>query len=764
MKGFGSRLLRFPLRTRFVLVLVGIQVLMLAVLIWNNARVVSHTHTQRLIHTARDTAELLAIAAAPRVVEEDYGRLTDLVQVLTRNEEVAYAVILDAQGRTMALSGNPLSKDSPQRLSEADLSRGRMGIYEVAAPLMLGGTEQGRVILGFSTATLYQAIREGRNQGIALALVSVVLTFAAALAAGHLLTRSLHRLAEASRHLASGDFTRRFPVTGQDEVAQLAQSLNTMADALQLRQEELASNYEELELSNEELRTAYEQLERSQAELEQKNAELRASEEKYRTLIESANDAIFVLEPTFGTVLECNDRASALTGYSKTEMRKMRLTDFCDSENRPAVEQHLREIREKEAGTLSALYLFSRTGERVPVEISSRLVAYGESKAILGIARDLTEKKRMEQQLLQAEKLSALGELVSGVAHELNNPLTGILGYSELLLQSPAPPDRETLARIHREAERMRRIVQNLLAFARRSKPEKIPTQVNDLLYQIMELMEYEMRVNNVRVITNLDTSIPCVLADPHQLQQVFLNLINNAYQAMLPGGGTLTLTTAHDPQTRRVRVGFTDTGVGIPPEYLGRIFDPFFTTKEVGQGTGLGLSLSYGIVKEHGGEIRVTSRVGEGSTFQVELPVPELPVAAPPAGARPEGPVSQAALRILVVDDEPIVLSYLSELLRSAGHRVDTAVDGRQALERIATGDYQLIISDIKMPGLSGRDLFHHLSRQRSPLVHRLLFITGDTFSEETQRFLEESGVPHLAKPFGREEILKAIQKVLGR
>jgi signal transduction histidine kinase len=238
------------------------------------------------------------------------------------------------------------------------------------------------------------------------------------------------------------------------------------------------------------------------------------------------------------------------------------------------------------------------------------------------LRRTLGDLRQMQTQLIQTEKLSALGLLISGVAHEINNPLTVVLGYAELLMETHGPPEfRRDLERIRNEALRIKRIVQNLLTFARDHKPERQLVDVNEILRQTLALREHEVRLGNVAVHTRLDEGIPALTADAHQLRQVFLNLILNAEQAMTEatGRGTLEVVSGfHPPST--VRVAITDSGPGIPAEHLPKIFDPFFTTKGVGKGTGLGLSVSYGIVKEHGGEIRVASRPGR-TTFTVELP-----------------------------------------------------------------------------------------------------------------------------------------------
>ncbi|MGQ9631469.1 MAG: ATP-binding protein [bacterium] len=264
------------------------------------------------------------------------------------------------------------------------------------------------------------------------------------------------------------------------------------------------------------------------------------------------------------------------------------------------------------------------SGRAFVLEASPVLGGEDEAIGVVIVLRDVTRDRFIQEQILQMEKLSAVGGLVAGVAHELNNPLTGVMGFAQLLLMEPDLREdvKEDIRKIYREGDRARRIVQNLLAFARKHKPEKRLVDVNHLIENTLELQSYEARANNIRVVKNLDRELPMILADPNQLQQVFLNITSNAYQAMLLRDGERCLTVTTRREGGEIEISFSDTGPGIPRENLKRIFDPFFTTKEVGEGTGLGLSVSYGIIREHGGTITVKSWEGEGATFTILLPL----------------------------------------------------------------------------------------------------------------------------------------------
>jgi two-component system NtrC family sensor kinase len=387
------------------------------------------------------------------------------------------------------------------------------------------------------------------------------------------------------------------------------------------------------------------------------------------------------------------------------------------------------------------------------------------------VAKDISNEKLLQQQLIQSEKLSAIGELISGIAHELNNPLTGVMGYSQLLQLRKDLDERakENLHKINNLALRCQKIVQNLLSFARKQKPERTMSDINDILEKTVELRGYELQVNNIEIARELDGNLPKTIVDAHQLQQVFLNIVTNAEQAMLEahGNGRLIIRTRTNETNTRILVEIIDNGPGIPESYLTRIFDPFFTTKEVGKGTGLGLSLSYGIIKEHGGNIYAQSQMGKGSTFVIELPViislQEDRNLAPewiPQTAQFENLMN--GKRILVVDDEKYILDFFVEVFRALPTKVDTAGDGRIAMKKMQNRDYDLIVTDFKMPQMSGRELFHWIRENRPHLANRIIFVTGDTVSPETRSFFEENQNRYLAKPFKIEEVKEVIQQTL--
>ncbi|MEE9218712.1 MAG: ATP-binding protein [Acidobacteriota bacterium] len=382
--------------------------------------------------------------------------------------------------------------------------------------------------------------------------------------------------------------------------------------------------------------------------------------------------------------------------------------------------------------------------------------------------RERTRKlEEAQNQLLQSEKLSAIGKLVAGVAHELNNPLTGVLGYAQLLLRRKTEKETaRSLERIAIEAIRCKKIVQNLLAFARKQKAERLPINVNNAIERTLALRAYPMKLDNIEIVTDLQTGLPRVLGDFNQLQQVFLNMIINAHQAMIETKRPGRLVVRTQEYEGHVQIEIKDNGSGIPAAVKEHIFDPFFTTKEVGSGTGLGLSICYGIVQEHGGRILVDSEEGKGSRFIVEVPVlveegndagPSQERAPEPAARRvgtEREDDDRQVLQVLIVDDEISVLEILHQALEQEGFLIEHACNGDEALEKIIKRKPDLIISDLRMPGMSGVELYSRVKAMDPILASRMVFVTGDTVSSETQEFLEQSGNACIEKPFDLDEV----------
>jgi len=357
-----------------------------------------------------------------------------------------------------------------------------------------------------------------------------------------------------------------------------------------------------------------------------------------------------------------------------------------------------------------------------------------------------------------------MGHLLAGVSHELNNPLSVVLGQAALLYElHPSPDITARTRKIIQAAERCVRIVKNFLALARQHPPERQSVQLNQVIQEAVELLAYQLRVDDVEVDLRLADDLPTLWADRDQLYQVVVNLISNAQQAMhntrVPR--RLTITTQADPGLAHIVLEVADTGPGVPPALRQRIFEPFFTTKPPGVGTGLGLSLCHGMVTTHGGTIQVESRPGAGAVFVVHLPITTARGASP--AVFPLEPLSAlAGKKILVVDDEPEIAGLLREMLSVDGHQVEIAANGVIALQKLREQTYDLIMSDLRMPRLDGPGLYRALEQYYPELRRRIIGITGDLLSPELQGFLERTAVPTVSKPFSWEEVRRVVQQVL--
>jgi two-component system NtrC family sensor kinase len=382
-----------------------------------------------------------------------------------------------------------------------------------------------------------------------------------------------------------------------------------------------------------------------------------------------------------------------------------------------------------------------------------------QNRSLEAIVRERTER------LLQSEKIATMGSLLAGVAHELNNPLAVVLWQTHLLRESIQEPGVAAgVEKIMTGAERCVRIVRNFLALARQQTPERTHVGLNGLVEDSVELLAYELRNDNVEVVLSLAHDVPILWADGHQLQQVLVNMITNAYHAVRQrpaDARMISITTRLKLPEHAIHIEIADTGPGISPKIRGRIFEPFFTTKPVGQGTGLGLSLCRGIVDEHGGTITVESEPGRGTTFEITLPVTVRPASADaPSATETAPPVGTKT--ILVVDDERDLAEVLVEALGREGYRVEIASNGADALRRLEQDRYDLVVSDTKMPVMGGVELFHEIERRFPTLSKRIVFITGDVLDAEKRRFLESSGAPFLTKPFDLGEVRRVVRRVL--
>jgi two-component system NtrC family sensor kinase len=377
--------------------------------------------------------------------------------------------------------------------------------------------------------------------------------------------------------------------------------------------------------------------------------------------------------------------------------------------------------------------------------------------------REYSYDRDLPARLLQTDKLAALGQMVAGIAHELNNPLTTIMGYGHLLLERQL--DAKALAEVHRicqEAERAARVVRSLLMLARESKLERTTIHLNEIVERTLRLCSYDLQRSGITVVLDLDPQLPPTLANPVQMQQVVLNLIVNSQQAIVESGnpGRVALRTRH--ASGRIFLHVEDNGPGIPADLHERIFEPFFTTKPVGVGTGLGLSIVSGILRQHSGEIQVASTPGAGASFTASFPVSAGRVESTHGKPGPDD--RPPASRILVAEDEPGVAQLILDVLSAEGHQVDLAADGEEVLDRVKAAQYDLVICDWRMRNLDGPELYRSLGdgNGHAHARDRFLLITSDPTICSSSEFLRGVRPPCLTKPFLLPELKSSVAALL--
>jgi two-component system NtrC family sensor kinase len=410
-------------------------------------------------------------------------------------------------------------------------------------------------------------------------------------------------------------------------------------------------------------------------------------------------------------------------------------------------------------------YQCSSNDENLLVAISRQLATTIEKVRLYEeTCRAYEDLRKTQEQLLQSEKMSAVGQLIAGVAHELNNPLTAILGYAQLLeTEGLNPRAQDFVSKLFKQAQRTHRVVQNLLSFARQRKPQRDEVDLRKVLEETLTLRDYDLKSNNIQVETELPSEGAMVVADPHQIEQVFLNIINNAVDAILETGRTGSLKIRITTQNGHVCTLFSDDGAGIKDPK--RIFDPFYTTKNVGKGTGLGLSICYGIVKEHGGDIVASNNPDTGATIEVRLPAVVATAAAAEA-AKPAPRVHEGAIsgRVLLVEEEDAVLEFERDVLAGAGATVVTAKDAEDVKTRLLSEPVDTVIMSGKMAGQWSAKESYPWIRENCPGMenHVLYTFSNSVEPGDGRTFLQENSIPYLVKPFEVGELISQARKLL--
>ncbi len=507
----------------------------------------------------------------------------------------------------------------------------------------------------------------------------------------------------------------------------------------------------------------------AEAKIEQQREALEQSEQRFRTIAEGHPVPLTIVRRSDQKMLYASPPLADLLGIALSDLYNADLRDFYAT---PDDRRRIAEILNERHGVENVEVGVRRPdGSTLPTAVTCRLMDYEGDEALVSSIVDLTDKKRAEAEITrqrealhQAEKLNALGSLLANVAHELNNPLSVVVGYATMQRDlSSDPTSRERALKIHAAAERCARIVRTFLAMARKKQDMHGQVQINDVISSALEIAGYGLRTADIDLDLQLDPDMPDLWGDGDQLTLVFMNLIVNAQHALQDREGEkfLRISTGWDEQT--VWTEFADNGAGVDGAIVKRIFEPFFTTKPQGVGTGIGLSVCHSVVSAHEGEITVASTLKGGALFKVCLPRKEGTASVETTWHETE-PRTRRRGRILVVEDEPEIAEMVAEMLKQDGHDVVVALSGRAALERIDAMEPDLIVSDLRMPGLGGPDLHRLLLDHHPMLAKRMLFMTGDTLAFGLGEFFERTGLPLLEKPLEPEALRFEVQELLTR
>jgi two-component system cell cycle sensor histidine kinase/response regulator CckA len=497
---------------------------------------------------------------------------------------------------------------------------------------------------------------------------------------------------------------------------------------------------------------------------------LRREQEFVRRLIDCFPDLIAVLDRE-GRFTYVTERVKDILGMTPQDFLGKRMGGRTHPEDQPRLAEALQDVMSGRKGDAEIEYRVRHADGSWRTLRGSVGPLFGDAGKISGIvqtARDVTESKRLEEQLAQKEKFAAMGQMMAGAAHELNNPLTAILGVSDLLRERAADDvTRRQVGMILQQARRAAAIVQDLLAFARPPTQALTKLRLDELVRDALNLQQVALSRKNIRVQFTVPSDLPAVEGDRKLLMQVFVNMIENAAQAMsaAPDHGSLEISLACVDD--RIRVTFADDGPGISPENIGKIFDPFFTTKRPGGGSGLGLTICLAVIKEHGGTIEVQSTPGGGATFQIFVPVAmgEAPAASQSATAAKSAPLGSQALSgrtVLVVDDEESIREIIQVGLSARGMKVHAVESSEAALSYLATSPTEIILCDFNLPGLNGDQLFQKVRAQQGDFPSVFVFMTGDLVDPSVSNRYAQEGAGILQKPFSVSALIALLTERL--
>jgi PAS domain S-box-containing protein len=714
-------------------------------------------------------ANSIGAVATPSLLAYNYAALQMAAEGAAGNEGLVYVAIHDKEGALAGAAGRlPESERASVQGAEGpttrDIEVDRPGsrftsehVVEIAVPVLVDGVEQpwGRVRVGLS----YDIVaKELRNLRVQLVLVGFGLAFFAVIGVRLLarrITAPLRSLAEGTAALAKGELTHRIPVTGAKELSDLARAFNSMSDKLQAKAKESSEFQEALERLNSTL----------EQQVWDRTRALEESTAQYKSLVESSPDSILIVQD--GRVRFVNRAFSETFGVSEREVdqSEFQLSRIFDPSSAALAAGRIAAWERGETPAPAEVLGQDRESRTRHLELRGSRIEYQGRPAAECLLVDMTEAKRLRERLGETEKLRALGELASGVAHDFNNLLGAILGRAQLLRRRALEHDIDhDIAVIEKAAQDGRETVRRIQEFSRTRRDKKFePVDLAEIVVDALEITKTrwsdDALARKVHIKPSFDrTEVPPVMGNASELREVFTNLILNAVDAM-PQGGKITLSCVREGERIVARV--TDTGVGMTEEIRTHLFDPFFTTKGT-RGMGLGMSVVYGIVTRHEGKIDVVTALGKGTTFVLDFPaasVKHLPVAGTDGAALPQ---LLRPGRILVVDDEPEVAAVVKDVLVGAGHNVDTAISGKDALQMLEVSPYDVVFTDLGMPDMSGWEVAERIGVTNAGIQVALVTGWGTSLDEEDARKRGVEAVVH--KPFEIDELVKIAHRLLSR
>jgi len=713
-------------------------------------------------------ARSIAWLSTPSLLSYNYIALNQAASRSQAGSEIAYVVIYDKEGQIAADSRNENSFGQPPR-DTADFNAqavrqehwsfidpqrpGQPRILEILLPVYVEGyqVKWGTVRVGISLEGLDREVRALTENLIAAGIFAAILCLVGARLAARGITRPIDRLVAASRAIAQGDYSQRLRLKSGDEIETLAWHFDHMAGEVQRQQAEVLASRENLARLNQSLEAA----------VEARTHALVESEAKYRILVESSPQGILILQGE--KAVFANPSLEQMTGSAAESLLAPGFDPVAlfTPDSQKAIREAIAST--DRPGALVTAEMLHVSGTPIFVEVQAAPLVFQNAPATMILISDVTAMRDLQQQLARGEKLRALGELAAGVAHDFNNNLGIILGRTQLLLMKVADPDLVSGLNVIRQAamdggEAVRRIQQ--FSRVREDRAAEV-LDLKGIAEEVLEITrskwknESERRGAKVEVGIEARDPLP-ILGSRAEIREALTNLIFNSVDAM-PKGGTITIRCRSERGLSILEV--TDDGIGMTEEVRTRMFEPFFTTKGV-SGNGLGLSMVYGIVSRHRGSVEVETSPGSGTTVRMRFPATEREGAAIASRQEVRAPYQA---RVLVVDDEPEILAVLREALERGGHIVEIAKSGSEGIQRFRAGKFDVVLSDLGMPDISGWEVARIVRREGSPrIVLGLVTGWGATISDE---MLVAHGVSFvMAKPFEVGELVSRVNRAIGK